>query len=56
MADLSDRYAQDVSAGVEQVDGLTTVVVRVRAPLPVAGLLGVGRVVQVSGHAVQEVP
>ena len=55
-ADLSDRYAQQVGAGVEQVDGLTTVVVRVRAPLPVAGLLGVGRGVEVSGHAVQEAP
>jgi hypothetical protein len=55
-ADLSDRYAADVGAGVEEVDGLATVVVRVRAPLPVAGMFGVGRVVDVSGHAVQEVP
>jgi hypothetical protein len=54
--DLSARYAQDVVSGVETVDGLPTVVVRVRAPLPVLGLLGVGRVVTVSGHALRERP
>lgn len=54
--DLSPAYARDVTAGVERFAGLDTVVVRVRAPLPVAGLLGVGRVVEVSGHAVAERP
>jgi Flp pilus assembly protein TadG len=54
--DLSDRYAQDVTAGEETVDGLPTVVVRVRAPLPVLGLLGVGRAVSVAGHAPREGP
>jgi hypothetical protein len=54
--DLSDRYGQQVEAGVEQVDGLPTVVIRVRAPLPVLGLLGAGRVLAVTGHAVREGP
>ena len=54
--DLSARYAADVTAGRETVDGLPTVTVRIRAPLPVLGLLGVGRVVVVSGHALQERP
>jgi len=54
--DLSAGYARDVTAGVETVDGLPTVVVRVRAPLPVLGLLGVGRVVTVTGHALRERP
>lgn len=55
-ADLSPAYAVDVSAGTESFDGLATVVVRVRAPLPVAGLLGVGRVLAVEGHAPVEGP
>lgn len=53
-ADLSARYAADVTAARESHDGLATVVVRVRAPLPVAGLLGAGRVLVVEGHAVDE--
>lgn len=52
--DLSARYAGDVEAGREVVDGLDTVVVRVRAPLPVVGLLGTGRGLSVAGHAVAE--
>jgi TadE-like protein len=55
-ADLSARYSQDVSAGYETVDGIATVVVRVRAPLPVAGLFGVGSTLSVAGHAVAERP
>jgi len=53
-ADLSARYAGDVRAGHETVDGLDTVVVRIRAPLPVLGLVGAGRVLTVSGHALSE--
>jgi hypothetical protein len=53
-ADLSPRYAGDVQAGHEAVDGLDTIVVRIRAPLPVIGLVGAGRVLTVSGHAVSE--
>ena len=55
-ADLSPAYAQDVTAGFERFGGVDTVVVRVKAPLPVAGLVGVGRVVEVSGHAVAGTP
>lgn len=53
-ADLSAAYARDVRAGTERLDGLDTVVVRVRAPLPVLGLVGVGRSVDVRGHALRE--
>jgi Flp pilus assembly pilin Flp len=55
-ADLSARYATDVHAGRERFDGVDTVVVRVRAPLPLLGLLGVGRVLTVRGHALAEAP
>jgi hypothetical protein len=54
--DLSARYAQQVQAGRERVDGLDTVVVRVRAPLPLIGLFGAGRLLTVSGHALLERP
>ena len=54
--DLSPRYATDVTAGEETVDGLPTVVVRVRAPVPVVGLFGVGHAVVVRGHALREAP
>ena len=50
---LSDRLADDVTASVEQVDGVQTVVVLVRAPLPVLGLLG-PRSLELTGHAVDE--
>ena len=49
-ADLSEAYADDVEAGRETFDGLETVVVRVRAPLPLLGLLG-PRTLVVEGHA-----
>ena len=52
---LPAAYASDVTAGYQSVAGLDTVVVEVRAPLPVAGLLGpVGDLV-VRGHALAEV-
>jgi hypothetical protein len=54
--DLSPRYARDVTAATERTEGLETVVVRVRAPLPLAGLLGAGHQVTASGHAVREGP
>lgn len=53
-ADLSTTYAGDVTARTVTLDGLQTVEVRVRAPLPVIGLFGVGRVVTATGHAVAE--
>jgi hypothetical protein len=52
--DLSARYARHVTAGVESVDGLETLVVRIQAPRPVLGLLGTGRALTVSGHALLE--
>ena len=54
--ELSARYATDVTSGRAQLDGLDTVEVRVRAPLPLAGLLGAPRLIVVSGHAVTEAP
>jgi hypothetical protein len=36
------------------VDGLETVEIRVRAPLPVVGLFGIGRFITATGHAVAE--
>ena len=50
---LSDRLAQDVTAATEQIGGVQTVVVTVRAPLPVLGLVG-PRTLELSGHAVDE--
>jgi Flp pilus assembly protein TadG len=55
-ADLSPAYAESVTTGRERFGGVDTVVVRIRAPLPVMGLLGVGRAIEVSGHAVAEAP
>jgi hypothetical protein len=52
--DLSPGYAEHIEAGYENVDGLDTVVVRVVAPLPMLGLVGAGRVLTVSGHALAE--
>jgi hypothetical protein len=54
--DVSLAYARDVVAGRDSVDGLDTVVVRVRAPLPVLGLVGAGQVLTVTGHALSERP
>jgi Flp pilus assembly protein TadG len=53
---LSASYAQDVTAGYVLVDGLPTVVVRVRAPLPLLGLVGPGGDLVVEGHALAELP
>jgi TadE-like protein len=54
-AELSDRYADHVSAGLATVDGLPTVEIQVEAPLPLIGLFGAGRTFTVSGHAWAEV-
>jgi hypothetical protein len=56
IADLSPAYASDVAAGRERYAGLDTVVVRVRAPLPLVGLFGLGGVMTVEGHADVERP
>lgn len=52
---LSPRYAADVTATTTTIDGLAVVQVRVRSPLPVIGLLGPGRGLDLTGHGVQEV-
>ena len=51
---LSPAYAEDVVAETESVDGVRTVVVRVRAPLPLFGLFGSRRSMRVTGHAFSE--
>lgn len=51
---LSERFASEVSAGVETVNGTEVVVVTVRAPLPVVALLGPARGLVASGHALRE--
>ena len=51
---LSARFAGDVTADYESLDGVDTVVVAVRAPLPVLGPLGPSRTVSVRGHALVE--
>ena len=53
---LADSFAQDISAGLETVDGVATVYVEVRATLPVVGLLGPARALVVRGHAIEEGP
>ena len=53
-ASLSARYAGDVAAAVVGSPAGPVVEVRVRAPLPVAGLLGPARVLVVRGHAALE--
>lgn len=51
---LNDRYARHIAVGTEVVGGVQTVVVEVRAPLPVVGLLGPDRLLVVRGHAMDE--
>lgn len=50
---LPESYAGEVSASRESAAGVELVVVRVRAPLPLFGLLGPA-VVEVTGRAVAE--
>ncbi len=54
-ASLSPAFAQDVSAGRAEIDGLAVVEVEMTAPLPVLGLLGPSALT-VRGHALAEVP
>ncbi|MGN6242319.1 MAG: TadE/TadG family type IV pilus assembly protein [Motilibacteraceae bacterium] len=53
---LSASLVDDVQADYEPVDGVTTVVVRVRATLPVIAFLGPARALRVSAHALAEAP
>ena len=54
--ELTSDYGQQVSARVVTVDGLALVEVTVDAPIPVVGLIGFGRTLHVSGHALAENP
>ncbi len=54
---LPSTYAANVTAGFETVDGVRTVVVQVRAPLPILGMAGPSGDLVVQGHAlVEELP
>lgn len=53
-AAIGSRYAEDVRAGYGDVGGVRIVTVAVRAPLPVFGLVGVPRALDVVGHAAVE--
>jgi Flp pilus assembly protein TadG len=51
---LPASFADDVTAGYSRVGGLATVVVEVRAPLPLFGMAGPGGDLVVQGHALAE--
>ena len=53
---ISGRFARDVSARAETVDGVPGVVVTVRARVPALGIGGPGVAFEVTGRAVQEQP
>ena len=53
---LSARFATDVEAASEQADGVPTVVVEVRADLPVFGPWGPSGRLHVRAHAFDEEP
>jgi Flp pilus assembly protein TadG len=52
---VAGRYASDVSARRDSVDGVAGVVVEVRAEVPALGLFGPTVDLEVEGHAVAEV-
>ena len=54
-AAVSAEYARDVSAGTTSIAGVPAIEVTVRATLPVVGLLGLERGLEVSGHAAIEI-
>jgi Flp pilus assembly protein TadG len=51
---MADSFAGDVRGGFEDVDGVPTVYIEVRARLPLVGLLGPSRGIVVRGHALEE--
>jgi len=53
-AAISPDYANDVSVGTTSIGGVPAIEVTVRATMPVIGLLGVERGLEVSGHAAIE--
>ena len=55
-ADLSPRFAGDVSAGMQSFEGYRTVTVTITAPLPMIGLIGPNGLLTVRGQAAAERP
>lgn len=53
-AAISADYADEVTIGSTSIGGAPAIEVRVRATLPVIGLLGPARGLEVSGHAAVE--
>jgi len=53
---ISGRFARDVSARTATVDGAEGVEVTVRAVVPALGIGGPGIALEVTGHAVEELP
>lgn len=53
-AAISADYAGDVTAGSTSIGGVPAIEITVRATLPVVGLLGFQRGLEVSGHAAIE--
>ncbi len=53
-AALGPSYANDVSASLGSYLGHPAVIVTVRAPLPLIGLVGLDDGLEVTGHAVME--
>ena len=53
-AAISTDFAEDVTAGSTSIAGVPAIEVTVRATLPVIGLLGLERGLEVSGHAAIE--
>ncbi|CAN5232822.1 hypothetical protein BH11ACT4_BH11ACT4_12000 [soil metagenome] len=51
---LGPSYARDVTAGTGSYLGHPAVIVTVRAPLPLIGLVGIDDGLEVSGHAAIE--
>jgi Flp pilus assembly protein TadG len=51
---LGPSYAQDVTAGYGSYLGHPAAIVTVRAPLPLIGLVGIDRGLEVEGHAAVE--
>jgi Flp pilus assembly protein TadG len=49
---LGSNYIQDVSVSVESRDGLNVLSVSITAPLPMLGLFGPSRTLEMTGHAV----
>ncbi|MDQ4503229.1 TadE/TadG family type IV pilus assembly protein [Sinomonas sp. ASV322] len=48
---IGPSYASDISVLEANIGGIDAIEVRIRAPLPVIGLLGPGGAIEVAGHA-----